>query len=147
LREELQNELKTELVLDEIAAKQELPVSMQEVEQHYLLMAQVMEQPVEQLVQNVPVANVRTSILQRKAIDLLVEKSTITDENGNPVSMEVAAMEDEADEALGEVDAEQVAALEAESLGADSEFLDEAQSDVSTEDEAPQASTGTVQAL
>ncbi|RYG69895.1 trigger factor, partial [bacterium] len=113
LREELQNELKTELVLDEIASKQELPVSMPEVEQHYLLMAQVMEQPVEQLVQNVPVANVRTSILQRKAIDLLVEKAEIKDEEGNIVSMDVAAMEDEAQEALTEVDAETLAEIDA----------------------------------
>jgi trigger factor len=112
LREELQTELKTELVLDEIASKQELPVSMPEVEQHYLLMAQVMEQPVEDLVKNVPVANVRTSILQRKAIDLLVENATITDEQGNPVSMDVAAMQDEAEEALTEVDAEAMAQLE-----------------------------------
>ncbi|MBW3636630.1 MAG: trigger factor [Armatimonadetes bacterium] len=147
LREELGNELKTELVLDEIAAQQQIPVSMEEVEQHYLLMAQVMEQPVEQLVQNVPVANVRTSILQRKAIDLLVEKSTITDEQGNPVSMDVAAMEDEADEALGEVDAEALAELEAEEMGADSEFLDEAENDASADDEAPQASAGTAPAL
>jgi trigger factor len=128
LREELETELKTELVLDEIAARQELPVSMPEVEQHYLLMAQVMEQPVEQLVQNVPVANVRTSILQRKAIDYLVEKAEIKDENGNVVSMDVAAMEDEAVEALDEVDAEMMAEL------------DEAE-------EATEAEAGTVQAL
>ncbi len=147
LREELGNELKTELVLDEIAAQQQIPVSMEEVEQHYLLMAQVMEQPVEQLVQNVPVANVRTSILQRKAIDLLVKKSTITDEQGNPVSMDVAAMEDEADEALGEVDAEALAELEAEAMGVDTEFLDEAENDASAGDEAPQASAGTAPAL
>lgn len=128
LREELQTELKTELVLDEIAARQELPVSMPEVEQHYLLMAQVMEQPVEQLVQNVPVANVRTSILQRKAIDYLVEQAEIKDENGNVISMDVAAMEDEAVEALDEVDAELMAEIEEAA-------------------EAEEAEAGTVQAL
>jgi trigger factor len=155
LREELENELKTELVLDEIAAKQELPVSMPEVEQHYLLMAQVMEQPVEQLVQNVPVANVRTSILQRKAIDLLVEKAEIKDEQGNIVSMDVAAMEDEAQEALIEADAEALAELDevlaAEEEGADTEFVAESESkdEETTEEsepkeEASQTPAGTV---
>ncbi len=162
LREELQNELKTELVLDEIAAKQELPVSMPEVEQHYLLMAQVMEQPVEQLVQNVPVANVRTSILQRKAIDYLVSKAEIKDETGQIVSMDIPAMEDEADEAMGEVEADELEAeledeifavddaigdetlaesaarIEAEKLGADATFVAESQS--SDEDETPSGS-------
>jgi trigger factor len=149
LREELQNELKTELVLDEIAAKQELPVSMQEVEQHYLLMAQVMEQPVEDLVKNVPVANVRTSILQRKAIDLLVEKAEIKDENGEIVSMEIAAMDDEANEALDEVEAdleEEALELEAEDLGADETFVPESQSQDEADDETASAPAGTVSA-
>ncbi len=148
LREELQTELKTELVLDEIAAQQELPVTMPEIEQHYLLMAQVMEQPVEDLVKNVPVANVRTSILQRKAIDFLVSKAEIKDENGQVVSMDVAAMDDEADEAMGEVEAdiaaEEMAELEAESLeaadlGADEEFVEESKS----QDESETATAGT----
>ena len=149
LREELQNELKTELVLDEIAAKQELPVSMQEVEQHYLLMAQVMEQPVEDLVKNVPIANVRTSILQRKAIDLLVEKAEIKDENGEIVSMDIAAMDDEANEALDEVEAdleEEALELEAEDLGADETFVAESQSQDEADDEIAPAPAGTVSA-
>lgn len=125
LREELENEIKTELVLDEIAAQQQLPVTMPEVEQHYLLMAQVMEQPVEQLVQNVPMANVRTSILQRKAIDYLVDQAQITDESGQTVQMDVAAMEDEADEALVEA-----AALD------ELEALEEDEADLPEESEA-----------
>jgi trigger factor len=140
LREELENELKTELVLDEIAAKQELPVSMQEVEQHYLLMAQVMEQPVEQLVQNVPVANVRTSILQRKAIDYLVSKAEIQDENGEIISMDVAAMEDEANEAIQEVEMDQVE----ENIAEDIEF---AEMQAETSELPEEATAGTVRPL
>ncbi len=148
LREELQTELKTELVLDEIAAKQELPVSMAEVEQHYLLMAQVMEQPVEQLVQSVPVANVRTSILQRKAIDYLVSKAEIKNEQGEIVSMDVAAMDDEADEAMGDIEGEEIAEeiaaeMEAADLGADETFVAESQSD----EESETAPAGTAPAL
>lgn len=111
LREELETELKQELVLDEIATRQELPVTMPEIENHYVLMAQVMEQPVEQLVENVPVANVRTSILQRKAIDWLAEKAVITDQDGNPVSLNVPAMQDEASEAAAEGDDDELIPL------------------------------------
>ncbi len=164
LREELQNELKTELVLDEIASNQELPVSMPEVEQHYLLMAQVMEQPVEELVQNVPVANVRTSILQRKAIDYLVSKAEIKNEQGEIVSMDVPAMEDEATEAIDDIEAEEIAEMidaemaddfdedlddeiVAEELGADETFVAESQSQSDGEGQSETAPAGTAPAL
>ena len=132
LKEELSSELKTELVLDQIAEGQEFPVSREELEQHYLLMANVTNTPPEELVENVPVANVRTSILQRKAIDYLVDLSEIKDEQGNIVSMDMPAMDDEANEALE--DAEMLDAMdelddemeaEAEDLGADTEFVAE----------------------
>ena len=133
LKEELSGELKTELVLDQIAEGQDFPVSREELEQHYLLMANVTNTPPEELVENVPVANVRTSILQRKAIDYLVELAEIKDEQGNVVSMDMPAMDDEADEALE--DAEMLDALdemgdeemedEAVEAGADDEFVAE----------------------
>jgi len=119
LRVEIAGELKSELVLDEIAARENLPVSRAEIEQHYLLMARVMEQPVEDLVQNVPIANVRTSILQRKAIDWLIASAIITDENGAPVNVNTPAIEDETSDVVEEEisELEEIeAAVEAEAL-------------------------------
>jgi trigger factor len=110
LRTEISSELKAELVLDELATREELPVTMPEVEQHYVLMAQMMERPIEEVVKNIPVANVRTSILQRKAIDWLAERAVITDENGNTIELNVPAMEDETDEIVEEAVAEAVLA-------------------------------------
>lgn len=135
LKEELSGELKTELVLDQIAEGQNFPVSREELEQHYLLMANVTNTPPEELVENVPVANVRTSILQRKAIDYLVELAEIKDEQGNVVSMDMPAMSDEADEALEDADmADALDELEDEMMenaaleaGADAEFVAESE--------------------
>ena len=109
LREELSKELKNELVLDEIARQQNFPVSQDEVINHFQIMAQVSETPIEELVKNVPYQNVVTSIKQRKAIDFLVENAKVTDESGNEVSFDTPAMQDEAEEAIEE-------AIEAELL-------------------------------
>ena len=147
LKEELSSELKTELVLDQIAMGQEFPVSRQELEQHYLLMANVTNTPPEELVENVPVANVRTSILQRKAIDYLVDLAEIKDAEGNIVSMDMPAMDDEATEALedadiadalDEMDEEMEEMIEAEAAGADTTFVAESEdaATASTEDVA-----------
>ena len=146
LKEELAGELKTELVLDQIAEGQQFPVSREELEQHYLLMANVTNTPPEELVQNVPVQNVRTSILQRKAIDYLVDLAAITDEQGNAVSMDMPAMDDEANEALEDADIadamdeldamdDEIMEDEAADAGADTTFVaesEDANSDVAT---------------
>ena len=134
LKEELSSELKTELVLDQIATMQDFPVSREELEQHYLLMANVTNTPPEELVQNVPVANVRTSILQRKAIDHLVSLAEIHDEQGNVISLDTPAMLDEAEEALEDADIadaldemDEMEAIEDEMMedGADESFVAE----------------------
>ena len=141
LKEELSAELKTELVLDQIASGQNFPVSREELEQHYLLMANVTNTPPEELVENVPVANVRTSILQRKAIDYLVELSEVKDEQGNVISLDTPAMMDEAQEALEDADIadalEEMDEMEEEMLedGADETFVPESQGEVVVEPE------------
>ena len=107
LREEIENELKTELVLDEIAQGQKFPVSQDEVGNHYMMMAQMSNTDPQELVKQVPYQSVVTSILQRKAIDFLADKATITDESGQPVQMEGTSMDDENEEAMEEVMAEE----------------------------------------
>jgi len=107
LREEIENELKTELVLDEIARGEKFPVSQDEVGNHYMMMAQMSGTDPQQLVKDVPYQSVVTSILQRKAIDFLADKAAITDESGQPVQMSAGALEDENEEVMEEVMAEE----------------------------------------
>ncbi len=80
LQQEIEQELRQELVLEEIANLQKVEVTQDEVINHYQMMSQMLRQPVEQLVQEVDVETVRASIRQRKAIDWLMEKASITEE-------------------------------------------------------------------
>jgi trigger factor len=81
LAEEIAGELKQELVLDEIAQKQNVEVTIEEIENHYRMMSQVLRQPIEQLLNEVDVETVRASIRQRKAIDWLMQNAKINEEN------------------------------------------------------------------
>ena len=143
LREEITNELKTELVLDEIATQQAFPIEMVEIEQHYLLMANATNTPPEELVKNVPVANVRTSILQRKAIDFLVEKAEIKDEQGAVVDINTPAMQDEAEEVLEEVLAEEAYENELDGIEDDEIEFELIETEVAVDDESTEAEAGT----
>jgi trigger factor len=96
LQQEIEQELRQELVLEEIANLQNVEVTQDEVINHYHMMAQMLRQPVEQLVQEVDVETVRASIRQRKAIDWLMEKASVT-ETGE-VAEEQAAEEQSSQE-------------------------------------------------
>lgn len=78
LAEEIAGELKQELVLDEIALRQNVQVTIEEIENHYRMMSQVLRQPIEQLINEVDVETVRASIRQRKAIDWLMQNAKVT---------------------------------------------------------------------
>jgi len=115
VRDEVADELKQELVLDELARREALLVEDGEIENHYRLMAQAMGRPVEDVVQNLDVNTVRSSILQRKAVDWLVENATI---------QEVDAAELMQDEDLAGM-AELAAAAVIEAKSAEDEVEDE----------------------
>ncbi|HTL98624.1 MAG TPA: hypothetical protein VL181_07450, partial [Holophagaceae bacterium] len=93
VRTEIEAELKRELVLDEIAQRANLPVSNEEIEEYYLRMAEAVQQPVEQLVEQLDVNAVRASILQRKAVDWLYENSALA----RRVAAEFPARSDDAE--------------------------------------------------
>ncbi len=80
LAEEIGTELRQELVLDEIAMRQNVEVTIEEIENHYRMMSQVLRQPIEQLINEVDVETVRASIRQRKAIDWLMGNAKISEE-------------------------------------------------------------------
>jgi trigger factor len=102
VRGEIENELRQELVLDEIAKREALTANDQEIENHYLMVAQAMQRPVEEIVQQLDYQTVRASILQRKAVDWLLENATITE--GTLPTLETAEDSGEATEASAEAE-------------------------------------------
>ncbi|HEX8551843.1 MAG TPA: trigger factor [Abditibacteriaceae bacterium] len=82
---EAEKELKQELVLDEIARREELAADNREIEMHYHQMAYVTGQPVEEIVKALDWETARGSVLQRKAVDWLVEHADIVDGEGNKI--------------------------------------------------------------
>jgi trigger factor len=80
MRSEIEKEVRQELVLDEIARRENLTVAGEEIENHYHQIAAAMGQPVERVVEYLDVDTARASILQRKAVDWLMENAVITSE-------------------------------------------------------------------
>lgn len=85
LHAEADKELKQELVLDEIARRENLTASDAEVEMHYRQMAYYTGQPIEELVKVLDYETARGSVLQRKAVDWLVSNADIVDDEGNKI--------------------------------------------------------------
>ena len=81
LKGEVEAELHRELVLDEVARRENLTTTDEEVEAYYLTLANVLQQPVEKVVEEFDVHGVRASIIRRKAVDFLVENADITEES------------------------------------------------------------------
>jgi trigger factor len=77
LREEITAATRRELILDEIAQKQELKVTEDEFEQYYVSMAQAINQPVETLIERLDATAIHASLLRRKAIDWLYEHAKV----------------------------------------------------------------------
>ena len=101
LRDDVESEVRQELVLDELAQREGFVVLDEEVEHHYRMMAQAMQRPIEEVVQFVDVNTVRSSILQRKAVDWLVDYAKIEEVPAEQMSDADAA--DEASVAAEEV--------------------------------------------
>jgi FKBP-type peptidyl-prolyl cis-trans isomerase (trigger factor) len=72
--------LRQDLVLDEIARRENLGASGEEIEHHYRMLSALMRQPIETVLEQFDVNSVRASILQRKAVDWLLENANITEE-------------------------------------------------------------------
>ena len=85
LRSEVETEVRGELVLDEIARRENLTAEPEEIEHHYHQVAAAMNQPVEEIVKRLDIESARASIQQRKAVDHLVLNAVVTDESGATV--------------------------------------------------------------
>lgn len=110
LRADVESEARQELVLDAIAKREEFAVLDEEIEQHYRMLAQMSGASLEDVVRNVDIGTVRTSILQRKAVDWLVDNAQISQDLTEDASAQ--ADTDEAQQSA-EVEAAEVAEVTA----------------------------------
>lgn len=85
VRGEVESEMKQELVLDEVAQREELVASQDELEAHYYQVAQAMQQPIEKVVERLDVEQARASILQRKALEMLLEQANVVEGDPLPI--------------------------------------------------------------
>jgi trigger factor len=100
IRSETEAEIKRELVLDALVEREKLPLSREEVENHYLLLARMLERPVEEVVQHVDVQDVSATILRRKAVDWLLQHADIQGEE--PAEAQAGELETTPEAALAE---------------------------------------------
>ncbi|GAA4910102.1 trigger factor [Streptomonospora salina] len=114
--------VKAGFILDQIAIDEELSAGNDELTQYVVEQAQQMgvspDQLANHLVESNQIQTAYTEVVRAKALDLVMEKATVTDESGNVVEKESA---DEAGGAEAAVDAEAAAAEGAEELEAEAD--------------------------
>jgi trigger factor len=108
LQTDVESEIRQELVLEAIARREEFVVLDEEIEQHYRMLAQMTGRPLEDVVRNIDLDTVRASILQRKAVDWLVDNAQINE--AEAATSEVVSSEEASPEASSETAAEAPAA-------------------------------------
>jgi trigger factor len=129
--------IRSQFVLDKIAATEELGVSEGELTEHILRRAarQGMSPDVfaQQVVQSGQVPLLMSEVLRGKALAVVVESATVTDESGRRVDLE-ELREEAAPITAGTVAAEDAAAIDEANARDDEEFAEElALADVSTD--------------
>jgi trigger factor len=77
LTEEENIALREDLVLDEVARKNELTVPTEELEDYFVNLAQMLQQPIEDVVKRFDVQAVHASLLRQKAVDWLVDQAKV----------------------------------------------------------------------
>ncbi|WP_030270503.1 trigger factor [Streptomyces sp. NRRL B-24484] len=108
--EQAKKGIKTQFVLDEIVAKEELNVSQEELTEHLIRRAAgsglTPDQFAQQIVQGGQVPLLVGEVARGKALALVVEAATVTDSNGEAVSFEDDEDETEATDAVETVEVE-----------------------------------------
>ncbi|MDA8370630.1 MAG: trigger factor [Nocardiopsaceae bacterium] len=98
--------VKAGFILDQIALQEELSADNSELSQYVVEQAQRMGVAPDQLAQHLVESNqlniAYTEVVRSKAMDLIVEKATVTDESGNVIEQETESDTDEAPEAEAE---------------------------------------------
>jgi trigger factor len=134
VRESAAQAVKAQFVLDAIAEKLELNVEQQELTEHLLRRAAQAQMPPQEFANQVMSQNgigiLMTEVLRGKALAHVLDTATITDSSGNPVNLDdiraglqdIEMLDEEEDEdegAAGAAYAEEVAAVDEVSGGAE----------------------------
>ena len=93
LREEISAATRRELILDEIAGREELKVTENEFAEYYTQMAQMLNQPVETLIDRLDAAAIHSSLLRRKAVDWLLDQAVVTESEDDAADASTPAAE------------------------------------------------------
>lgn len=79
-RDQAANQVKLDLALEEIIKKEKLEVAEADIEEEYKKYAEAYNMDVEQIKKAIPADNIKPELLQRKAIDFVIENATFTEE-------------------------------------------------------------------
>jgi trigger factor len=143
MEESARRSVKAGFVLDQLARQEELGIEQDElnsfvIEQAYRMGVQP-DRLAQELADRGQIGSVITEVLRGKALTLITERATVTDEAGQPVDIEAALRADEAEE----TDAEAEASEGEDSAAGAGEAEDSAAGDSAAGDsaaEAPEAS-------
>ncbi|MDT7555450.1 MAG: trigger factor, partial [Pseudonocardiales bacterium] len=127
-RADSEKAVKSQLVLDALAEKEELDVEQEELTEHLVRRAQQSGmQPQEfanQIMQGGQIGVLFGEVRRGKALAQLMESAKITDASGNVVDLSELDEEDEEDEEVAEIDDEAAAIAEEEAFQAQVEAAD-----------------------
>jgi trigger factor len=127
LNEDARRGAKAEFILDEIANTEDLTVDQADLASYVTEQAYRMGVPADRLVKELSdsgqLRSAAADVLRGKALTLIAERATVTDESGQPVDIKAAAGDADADaEAAG---AEDAAAEDAEDAAAEEDGTDD----------------------
>lgn len=79
-KEQAEKQVKLDLAVEEIIKKEKLEVSDADIDEEYKKYAEAYNMDVEQIKKAVPAENIKPEILQRKALDFVIENAVFTEE-------------------------------------------------------------------
>ncbi len=78
-KDQAEKQVKLDLALEEIIKKEKLEVSDADLEEEYAQYAKAYNMDVEQIKKAIPAENIKPELLQRKAVDFVIENASFTD--------------------------------------------------------------------
>ena len=96
-KEQAEKQVKLDLALAEIIKKENLEVSDADLEEEYAQYAKAYNMDVDQIKKAIPADNIKPELLQRKAVDFVIENASFAAEK-KPAAKKAAAKDEKADE-------------------------------------------------
>ena len=113
-REQAVKQVKLDLAVEEIIKKEKLEVTPEDLEDEYKKYADAYNMDIEQIKKAVPADNIKPEILNRKAVDFIVENAVFTEEKAESKKSAAKAESGEKKPAAKKITAKKPAAKKAE---------------------------------